>query len=87
MNGHEIFQTAQVINIPFFRRTFSLIAFSIVGISCFKPKIPFEAKILRGSTYLYSDKVIILCGNGEVIEIYCNADGQWSLDPTQACYK
>lgn len=59
----------------------------IVGISCSKPKLPNGAKILRGSTYLYSDKIVILCANEEVVETYCNADGQWSLDPRQACYR
>lgn len=60
---------------------------AIAEISCLKPVIPNGARILRGSTYSYSDKAVISCANGEILEIYCNADGQWSLDPRQACYR
>lgn len=59
---------------------------AIAGISCSKPQLPDEAKILHGSTYLYSDKVVILCANGDIVENYCHADGQWSLDLRKACH-
>lgn len=92
-NGHKMFQIAQVCNtdsIDLFAAVSPSIDsrnFMFAGISCLKPKLPDGAKILRGSTYLYSDKIVIACASGELIEVYCNADGQWSLDPIQACYK
>lgn len=66
---------------------FARAIFLFVGISCSKPELPDDARILHGSTYLYSDKIVISCANGKTVEIYCNADGQWSLDPRLVCHR
>lgn len=55
------------------------------GISCPKPELPGGAKILYGYTFLYSDKVVIACTETKIVEIVCNADGQWSQNLKQIC--
>lgn len=59
--------------------------FCIPGISCSMPALNEHIKIMRGSTFLYSDKVLIGCANGKVLEIVCQADGQWSADAKLFC--
>lgn len=89
-NGHGAFPTVQVF-LSFFVWFHSFDEhFSkwnlLLGISCLKPGLPEQARILHGSSYSYSDRLVVSCGNGRITEIVCNADGQWSQEPEQVCH-
>lgn len=91
-NGHETFPTVQVgrsisilihcLNLKIPHLYLNLL---FLGVSCSKPELPDQASILHGSSYLYSDKLVISCGNGKIVETVCKADGQWSQNSTIIC--
>ena len=58
-------------------------AFLFTGISCNKPKLPSDAAIITGKSYLYQDKLKIMCNNLLINEIECQSNGQWL--PNDVC--
>lgn len=49
------------------------------------PELPEQSKLIHGTSFLTSDKVIFSCANAKVFEIVCKSDGQWSQHPKQLC--
>lgn len=50
----------------------------IIEISCNQPNLPEDAVITHGKSYLYQDKLKVLCENSETHEIECLSSGKWS---------
>lgn len=52
--------------------------------SCRKPVVS-EGTIIEGNSYLFEDKVTLICPNKGMYELICDKDSQWIGERDSSC--
>lgn len=61
-----------------------IIIHSISEKTCGKPNVA-ESSTIQGKSYLFGEKVTIICANGKEYTLTCQSSGKWSDITDSAC--